>query len=120
MVVYEVVLGAVSLCANLSCTRQSPRMKDFLYWICAGGIIIASALRSTDIGADTLTYCQEYQNIRALSFKEAMGFGWEQGYVAVNWVLGQFFESDRALLVFLTIFILIPIFVWIKKEKQLK
>lgn len=118
MVVYKVVLGAVSLCANLSCTRQSPRMKDFLYWICAGGIIIASALRSTDIGADTLTYCQEYQNIRALSFKEAMGFGWEQGYVAVNWVLGQFFESDRALLVFLTIFILIPIFVWIKKESN--
>ena len=69
-----------------------PRMKDFLYWICAGGIIIASALRSTDIGADTLTYCQEYQNIRALSFKEAMGFGWEQGYVAVNWVLGQFLK----------------------------
>ena len=118
MVVYEVVLGAVSLCAIVSCTRQSPRMKDFLYWICAGGIIIASALRSTDIGADTLTYCQEYQNIRALSFKEAMGFGWEQGYVAVNWVLGQFFESDRALLVFLTIFILIPIFVWIKKESN--
>lgn len=28
------------------------------------------------------------------------------------------FESERALLVFLTIFILIPIFVWIKKESN--
>lgn len=118
MVVYEVVLGAVSLCAIVSCTKQSPRMKDFLYWICAGGIIIASALRSTDIGADTLTYCREYQNIRTLSFKDAMEFRWEQGYVAVNWVIGQFFESERVLLVFLTIFILIPIVGWIKKESN--
>ena len=31
MVVYEIVLGAVSLCAIVSCARQSPRMKDFLY-----------------------------------------------------------------------------------------
>ena len=47
-----------------------------------------------------------------------MEFRWEQGYVAVNWVIGQFFESERALLVFLTIFILIPIVGWIKKESN--
>lgn len=118
MVVYEAVLWVVSFCTILSCIRPFSRNKDLLYWICTGGIIIISALRSADVGADTLTYCQEYQNIRTLSFESAMNFRWEQGYVAVNWVLGQFFESERALLVFLTIFILIPIFGWIKKESR--
>ena len=118
MAVYGVVLGVVSLCAILSCIKLSSRVKDFLYWMCSTGIIVISALRSVDVGADTLTYCYRYHEIRNLSFKRAMAWGWEQGYVAVNWALGQFFESERALLVFLSIFILIPIFCWIKKESK--
>lgn len=47
-----------------------------------------------------------------------MDFGWEQGYVAVNWLLGHIFKDQRALLVFMALFILMPIFRWIKSESK--
>ncbi len=118
MAVYEVVLGAASLCAILTCTRLSPQIKNFLYRLCAGVVVVLSAIRGTNVGADTTTYCQAYRYIRRLSFAGAMNYGWEQGYVAVNWLLGQIFKSERALIVFLSFFILVPIFRWIKKESQ--
>ena len=35
-----------------------------------------------------------------------------------NWLLGQLFNDERALLVFMAAFILLPIFAWIKRESQ--
>lgn len=81
-------------------------------------MIVLSAIRDFTVGADTLNYCQGYRYIQQLSFGNAMKFGWEQGYVAINWLLGQFFDNERTLLVFMATFILMPIFIWIKRESK--
>ncbi len=118
MTVYSAVFLTISLCALLSYGNVSLKIKNFLYWGCATSLAILSAIRDFTVGADTLNYCQGYRYIRQLSFKNAMRFGWEQGYVAVNWLLGQLFNDERVLLVFMAAFILLPIFIWIKKESQ--
>lgn len=91
-----------------------------IYFIGGGAtvLIVLSSIRDFSVGADTQNYCWGYGYIRQLSFKRAMDFGWEQGYVAVNWLLGHIFKDQRALLVFMALFILMPIFRWIKSESK--
>ena len=116
MTVYAAVFLAISLCVLVSYGNVSLKTKNYLYWGCATALIVLSAVRDFTVGADTLNYCQGYQHIQQLSFENAMKFGWEQGYVTINWLLSRFFDDERTLLVFMATFILIPIFVWIKRE----
>lgn len=116
MTVYAAVFLAISLCVLVSYGNVSIKTKNYLYWGCATALIVLSAVRDFTVGADTLNYCQGYQYIQQLSFENAMKFGWEQGYVTINWLLSRFFDDERTLLVFMATFILIPIFVWIKRE----
>lgn len=118
MTVYSTVFLTISLCALLSYGNVSLKIKNFFYWGCVTSLVILSAIRDFTVGADTLNYCQGYRYIRQLSFENAMKFGWEQGYVAVNWLLGQLFNDERTLLIFMAVFILLPIFAWIKKASQ--
>ncbi len=118
MTVYLIVFAMVSVCAILSGTQVSAKWKDRMYWGCAGVLVLLSALRDYSVGADTLIYCEEFHTIRGLPFLEAMHFRWEQGYVAVNWLLGQFLEDERFLLILMSCIILFPIFIWIKRESQ--
>ena len=116
MFVYWIILGVFSICVIGNCTNISARSKDIMYWVCAASLIILSAIRDFSVGPDTINYCNGFENIRQVSFGKALQFGWEQGYVAVNWLLGRFFEGSRALVVFMAMAILIPFFLWIKKE----
>lgn len=118
MAVYVIVFIAVSVCAILSCTQISAKTKDVMYWSCAGVLVLLSAIRDFSVGTDTMVYCEEFHTIRGLPFLEAMHFRWEQGYVAVNWLLGQFFKDERFLLILMACIILFPIFAWIKRESQ--
>lgn len=118
MTVYSAVFLTILLCALASYGNMSFKTKNFLYWGCAIVLIVLSAVRDYTVGADTLNYCQGYRYIQQLSFGNAMKFGWEQGYVAINWLLGQFFGNERTLLVFMATFILMPIFIWIKRESK--
>lgn len=118
MTVYAAVFLAISLCVLVSYGNVALKTKNYLYWGCATALIVLSAVRDFTVGADTLNYCQGYQYIQQLSFENAMKFGWEQGYVAINWLLGQFFDDERTLLVFMATFILMPIFIWIKRESK--
>ena len=118
MVVYLIVIFALFLCVMLSCVRMPISVKDILYWTCAAGLIILSAIRDFSVGTDTLNYCWGYRYIRQLSFEEAMNFRWEQGYVAVNWLLGQVIENQRALLILMALMILLPLFAWMKRESK--
>ena len=118
MTVYSAVFLAISLCTLVSYGNVSFKIKRNLYWGCATALIVLSAVRDFTVGADTLNYCQGYRYIQQLSFGNAMKFGWEQGYVAINWLLGRFFYDTRTLLVFMATFILVPIFIWIKRESR--
>lgn len=118
MTVYIVVFVVISICAVASCGRMSQKARDFLYWGCAVVLIVLSAIRDFSVGADTLNYCRGYKDICQLSFGNAMKYGWEPAYVALNWLLGIFFDDERALLVFMAFFVLLPIFIWIKKESK--
>ena len=118
MTVYLIVFTVVSVCAILSCTQISAKIKDSMYWGCAGGLVLLSAIRDLSVGADTLVYCEEFHTIRGLTFLEAMHFRWEQGYVAVNWLLGNIFQNERFFIIAMACIILIPIFVWIKRESE--
>lgn len=119
MIVYYIVFGVTSLCAVISCAQLPKKIENMLYWICASSLILLSAVRDFCVGADTLNYCHGYRDIRQLSFMNAMRFRWEKGYVLINWILGQFFENERVLLVFMACFILLPIVFWIKRESRL-
>lgn len=118
MTLYSIVFLTITLLAMLSGGRLSSRSKGVIFWGCAIGLIVLSAIRDFSVGADTLNYCQGFQYIRIRSFKDALSFGWEQGYVITNWLLGRFFKNSRALLVFMAAFILLPIFYWIKKKSK--
>ncbi len=118
MAVYVIVFIAVSVCAILSCMQISAKAKDVMYWSCAGVLALLSAIRDFSVGADTMVYCEEFHTIRGLPFLEAMHFRWEQGYVAVNWLLGQFLKDERFLLILMACIVLFPIFAWIKRESQ--
>lgn len=118
MAVYWILIGVFSLCAVVNCINISTRYKDKLYWGCSASLIILSAVRDFSVGADTLNYCNSFRYISSLSFKQALRSGWEQGYVVLNWWLGHFFKDGRALIVFMALVILIPFFIWIKRESK--
>lgn len=118
MHVYYTILGIFSFCVIGDCTNISSKLKNILYWSCSASLIILSSARSFSVGADTLTYCKNFEYIRELSFRQALHFRWEQGYVVVNWLLGRFFEDGRVLVVFMALTILIPFFCWIKQESE--
>ena len=116
--VYSVVFFVISFCTLISYIQNTPKINNILFWSCATLLIILSSIRDFTVGADTLNYCESYLYIRQLSLNFAMKFGWEQGYVLVNWLLGQFSNNARTLLVIMAIFILLPIFKWMKRESQ--
>lgn len=127
MLVYWLVLGLCSACAlfcrgklslRVKCGKLSLLVTSKIYWCCAIILIFLSGVRSVNVGADTLNYCYGFKYIRQLSFKAAMQFGWENGYVALNWLLGRFFKDDSEFLICMAILILLPIFIWIKRESR--
>lgn len=118
MLVYWVILGSLSVCMAGTALKISKCAENVLYWTCAEILVLFSALRDFSVGADTLNYCNGFEYIRQLSFQKAMKYGWEQGYVAINWLLGRFFDTPRSLIIFMAIFILTPFFLWIKKESR--
>lgn len=118
MAFYSTIFFFIVLCTVVSCGRISSGVKNLFYYICAILLVFFSAFRNFTVGADTQNYCQGYVQIRHLTFREAMNFRWEKGYVALNWLLGRFFEHERTLLIVMAIFILFPIFYWVKKESK--
>ncbi|MEK1351552.1 EpsG family protein [Limosilactobacillus fermentum] len=118
MIVYWILLSILFLLVLGTVTNISEHSKNILFWGCATTLIVLSSVRSFEVGVDTLNYCNGFEYIQRLSFKQAMLFGWEQGYVAVNWILSRFFSDKRALIIFMAFAILLPIFSWMKKESE--
>lgn len=116
--VYSFVFLVISFCTLFSYGQHNSKINNVLFWSCAIILIILTSIRDFTVGADTLNYCEGFLYLRQLPLSIALRFGWERGYVFINWLLGHFFNDARALLVFMAIFILIPIFKWIKRESQ--
>lgn len=118
MLVYWIIIGVCSLYAVKNCSNIAARSQNVVYWSCCVALIVLSAVRSFNVGADTVNYCNGFWYIRRLAFRQALQFGWEQGYVSINWFLGRFFEDGRALVAFMAVVILVPLFFWMKQESE--
>lgn len=116
MTVYILTYIVITVMVVVSSTKASINLRKMLYRLGMLILFFLSAFRGVSVGADTQNYCDGFHKIRELSFVKAMKFPWEQGYVLVNWLIGYFTEDERILLVFLSIVILCPIFIWIKNE----
>ncbi len=116
MSVYAIVLMTFSLSTILASFCEPVKMKNTVFFLSAGTLIFLFAVQAPGVGADTATYMRYYQQIRQMSFRSLSSVSWEQGYVFVNWILGQLFTDSRAIVVVMSFFILVPIFRWMKRE----
>lgn len=118
MTIYLVLFLVLSVCAILSCGEMPNRAKDIMYWFCAGLLLCLSGFRGLNVGSDTRSYRIAFEQIQRLSLHQMLTCGWEQGYVLLNRALAFVSQSDRYFLIVMAALILIPFFLWIKRESK--
>ena len=116
MNIYEILLIAFSVLSVMLCLFTSKKIKNIVFLFSSALLVYLFAVQDISVGADTIPYYNTFYYINSLSLVDLIKFGWEPGYLAINWLIGRFFVDGRALIVFLSLFILYPIARWIHKE----
>lgn len=87
---------------------QPKETKRLIYYIALVFLILLFTLQDASVSMDTAEYMRQWRIIPDLSFREMLSHKFEIAYVVLCWFLERTFESDRVLLVVLSILILLP------------
>lgn len=116
MNIYEIILTIFSILAITQCILTSSEIRKIMYFISSALLIYIFAVQDICVGPDTAVYYNAFYFINKLDFHEIFQYGWEPGYLTINWLVGSCFDDARALIIFMAFFILIPILRFFDKE----
>lgn len=98
---------------------SNKRIRDMLFGIGCLSILFLTCFRDTSVGGDTQNYCDQFIYMREnLPWGGVFSYGWEPGYVALNKIIGIFFDSRQAFIIILGILSLLPVFWMIKRDSE--
>lgn len=102
--IYLVMIGAL-LCYDFAKTSEQKRL---IYYGACGFLILIFVVQDFSVSIDIAEYMRQWEIIPNLSLGEMLVHKFEIGYVLLCWVLERVFESDRVLLLVLSVMILVP------------
>ena len=94
-----------------------PTKKFFLIYVCMV-LIIISAIRSVDVGNDTLQYWRAFTRISELPVKDLWTTRYEPGFVILCYLLGLISDNPQILLVVTSFIIFIPFFIFFYRNSE--
>lgn len=87
---------------------RSKEKKRLLYYGACGFLILLFVVQDGSVSVDIGEYLHQYSIIPGLSFGEMLAHKFEIGFVLLCWVLQRLFESERVLLLAMSVLILLP------------
>jgi len=87
---------------------QTKENKRLIYYGACGFLILIFVLQDYSVSLDIAEYMRQWEIIPNLSLGEMLVHKFEIGYVLLCWLLERTFESDRVLLLVLSLLILLP------------
>lgn len=110
----------IFLCVNaILYVRLGKTGKRVTFLLGCGMILYLICLRDVSIGADTLTYCEEFFSISRHSWQRALNHRWELGYVILNKLISYFVDEEQQFVYVFGLINLLPVFYLIKKKASL-
>lgn len=102
--IYLVMIAFVLGYANAKTGEQ----KRLIYWGACGFLILIFVVQDFSVSIDIAEYMRQWAIIPNLSLKELLTHKFEIGYVLLCWILERIFQSDRILLLVLSVIIMVP------------
>lgn len=97
---------------------EATELKRLIYYGACGFLILIFVMQDHSVSSDTAEYMRQWEIIPNLSFSEMLVHKFEIGYVLLCWALERLFESDRVLLLALSMMILLPFCRYFEKETE--
>lgn len=109
MTIYIMLVFIILIEAAFIFIGKSSRVKNKVYTILVFfQLFILSGLRGRNVGSDTEVYLNLFDNIKNNIHWNEFGERFEYGYLALNRIIGYFFESSQVLL-FITSFFIVGV-----------
>lgn len=89
-----------------------------LYYAACGFLILMFAMQDYSVSGDNDEYMLQYGIIRDLPISEFLNHKFELGFVIINKLLANTFQSDRVLFVVMSVLVLVPFCVWMERESS--
>lgn len=97
---------------------KTQEQKRLVYYAACGFLILIFVVQDFSVSIDIAEYMRQWQIIPTLSFPEMLVHKFEISYVLLCYFLERIFDSDRVLLVVLSIFIMLPFCRSFEKETE--
>lgn len=97
---------------------KSQETRRLLFYSACGFLILIFTLQDHSVSLDIAEYMRQWEIIPTLSFAEMLSHKFEIGYVLLCWFLERTFESERVLLLVLSLLILLPFCRSFEKETE--
>ncbi len=97
---------------------KTPEQKRLLFYAACGFLILIFVAQDYSVSIDIPEYMRQWKRIPKLTFPKMLKHKFEIGYVLLCWVLERTFESNRILLVALSLLILLPFSRFFEKETE--
>lgn len=110
-----IVMLAFLLGYDFAKDRETKRL---IYWGACGFLVLIFVVQDYSVSIDIAEYMRQWAIIPDLSFGEMLVHKFEIGYVLLCWVLERVFVSDRVLLLFLSVMIMLPFCRSFEKETE--
>lgn len=118
MIIYVILLSII-IFESIICYKSKNENKQKIYLIIIGILLIlVSGLRDKNIGVDTASYVNFFQNVSNLDNSQLNSIYYEKGFILFNKFLVLFSNHYSILLVISTLIIIIPILLFIKENSN--
>lgn len=95
---------------------DSKETKVRLYYAACGFLILMFAMQDYSVSGDNDEYMLQYGIIKDLPVSEFLNHKFELGFVIINKILANTFQSERILFVVMSVLVLVPFCLWMEQE----
>ena len=95
-----------------------PERKTLVYYIACGVLILFFVIQDASVSLDTAEYMLQYSLMRHMRFMPMLHHKFEIGYNLLCKLVGALFVGERAMFVAMALLILVPFFIWFRRESE--
>jgi len=104
---YWIYLVMMAFLLGYECIRNREN-KRLLFYTASGFLILMFTLQDGSVSVDIAEYMRQWEIIPELTFPRMLSHKFEIGFVILCWLLERIFESDRILLLAMSVLIMVP------------
>lgn len=95
---------------------KKPERNTLLYYIACGTLILFFVIQDASVSSDTREYMLQYSLMRYMRIEPMLHHKFEVGYNLLCKLVGALFTGERAMFVAMALLILVPFFIWFRRE----